>query len=88
MATAQVKMKVPPPREATPTEHEGEKDASTSTLTRRRSYKRRFSSESAVSLSSFTSVGSINNDGPIVEVGNLRFLRDEEMNDGRPSILG
>jgi [calcium/calmodulin-dependent protein kinase] kinase len=45
--------------------------------------------ESVVSLSSFTSIESINSDpGRVVEVGNLRFLKDNEMNNGESSVLG
>jgi serine/threonine protein kinase len=59
-------------------------------FTRRKSYKRLLSrGDSVVSLSSFTSMESVNSDpGRVVEVGNLRFLKDGEMSDGQSSILG
>lgn len=55
-----------------------------------KSYKKLLSrGESMASLSSFTSRESVNSDpGQVVEVGNLRFLRDDEMKDGQSSILG
>eukprot|EP00804_Cyclotella_cryptica_P031204 CCRYP_019396-RA/>CCRYP_019396-RA protein AED:0.26 eAED:0.26 QI:230/0.42/0.25/1/1/1/8/0/577 len=57
---------------------------------RARAYRRHLSrEESVVSLSSFTSMESINSDpGRVVEVGNLRFLKDEDMKYGESSILG
>jgi serine/threonine protein kinase len=55
-----------------------------------KSYKKLLSrGESMASLSSFTSRESVNSDpGQVVEVGNLRFLKDEEMEGGQSSILG
>ena len=56
---------------------------------RRRPYKKLLSrGDSALSLSSFTSMESVNSDGRVVEVGNLRFLKDDEMDSGQSSILG
>ena len=57
---------------------------------RHRSYRKGLSrGDSVVSLSSFTSMESVNSDpGRVVEVGNLRFLKDEEMQNGESSILG
>lgn len=67
-----------------------DKTSAAKTTTRRRSYKKLLSrGDSAVSLSSFTSVESVNSDpGRVVEVGNLRFLKDDEMTNGQSSILG
>ena len=58
-------------------------------LRRKSSRSRRRPSAGSVSLSSFTSVNSVSSDpGKVVEVGNLRFLNDDEMKDGQSSILG
>lgn len=56
---------------------------------RRRPYKKLLSrGDSALSLSSFTSMESVNSHRRVVEVGNLRFLKDDEMYGGQSSILG
>mmetsp|Transcript_27067 Transcript_27067/g.49867 ORF Transcript_27067/g.49867 Transcript_27067/m.49867 type:complete len:295 (-) Transcript_27067:1058-1942(-) len=54
---------------------------------RKSSYLRRGTTQSLVSFSSDSSVGS-SDPSKIVEVGNLRFLNDNDMQDGQSSILG